>query len=130
LVLAFHVYPKRRLTIVRASGSTSGAEWADLFGAIRRDPDYVPDGNWLIVPMDAEADIADVAAQVAAHLVQLGGGGSRWPKCGLVVSGTSRHRVGDPLALAGLNRRFATRTFMSEPAALAWIGWAVPTEAV
>ena len=124
-MLAFHVYPKRRVTIVRVSGSATGAEWDDLFARLRRDPDYAPGGNWLIVAMDADADIADLATQVTAHLSKLESGDSGWPKCGIVVSGTSRHRAGDPLALAGLNRRFATRTFMSEPAALAWIGWAM-----
>jgi hypothetical protein len=123
-MLAYHVYPKRHLTIVRASGSVATADWANVFGVIQRDPDYHRDGNWLFVAMDAGVNVSAMATEVAAQLRKFEPRVGTRPKCGFVLSGTPRHKAGDPLAVAGVNRWFATRTFMSEQAALAWIGWA------
>ena len=121
-MITFHVYPRRRAVVVRAAGELSAAEWRRGFDAVRSDPEFDADFNMAIVGMDR------VALRGAADLVTaLSGLWALRQNAGQYAFVSPDRSVHLALERALLKvrpaRRMSIRCFLSEPAALAWIGW-------
>jgi len=125
-----HVYPNRRMTVIRVSGASRPTEWHAAFDSVRRHPQRVDGGHWVFVAMDSNAITSAIASDVAREILKYASPDLPRIKCAFVIPGTAPQTVMDAVSKAGVGGRLVSRTFTSEAAALAWVGWASVATAV
>ena len=121
-MITFHVYPRRRAVVVRAAGELSAADWRRGLDKVRSDPEFDAEYNMAIVGMDRIA--LHRAAELTAALSPLWASRQSVGQYAFVSPDRSAHlAIERALLKIRAGRHMTVRCFVSEAAALAWIGW-------
>lgn len=120
-MIDFHVDPLRGIVTTRVTGRVSLSDFAYHLQRILRDPKFKPEFNALIVATDPGAIPSSAAVSLVQPLVRAWShrrAGARWA---FVLPTNEARTLAESILLDLRLTSVATRCFLSEASALAWL---------
>jgi hypothetical protein len=120
-MIDFHVDPLRRIVTTRVMGRVSLTDFACHLQRILRDPKFSAEFNALIIATDATAIPSSTSINVVQPLIKAWSyrrAGARWA---FVLPTAETKTFAESMLLELRLTSVATRCFLSESAALAWL---------
>lgn len=116
-----YVDPQRRIITTRVTGRASLTDFACHLQRILRDPKFSPDFNALIIATDATAIPSSTSIAIVQPLIKAWSyrrAGARWA---FVLPSPDAKTMAESLLLDLKLTSVATRCFLTESSALAWL---------
>jgi hypothetical protein len=122
-VITHHIYWERRTILVRASGQASASEWNRSFEQLRHGAAFGSELNVVVIAMEPSALIASALPALLTELDALVGRAVTPSRCGIVAANADTLLNVERTIANARVRHFLIRCFLTETAALDWIGW-------